>query len=270
MGRRIAVIVAALILLAVVLVADPGGRSPGGSPPAFGTEPSSSLGGAGSAPGSVGPSSSYPFDDEFDGPALAPVWQRHFSCCGDLAGFDPGLTTEANGILSIAVDHRADGWYGDLIDTKTTWSQLYGTFEARIRVPSGQGLWPAFWSYFSGHGTQAEIDTMEICGGPPGATGSTVLHNTVYWSQTGSLGHDTPTGDLSADFHVFAMDWRRDRIVFSLDGTPVWTFSDVDHIPTVPLPVILDLGVGGSFCGAPDSTTPATARMLVDWVRVLP
>jgi beta-glucanase (GH16 family) len=69
---------------------------------------------------------------------------------------------------------------------------------------------------------------------------------------------------------VFAMDWRRDRIVFSLDGTPVWTFSDVDHIPTVPLPVILDLGVGGSFCGAPDSTTPATARMLVDWVRVLP
>jgi len=215
---------------------------------------------------SPAPPSPYTFDDEFNGTALDPIWQRDFSCCGNLAGFDPSLATVANGSLSLAVSLRADGWYAYLIDTKSRFSQLYGTFEARIKIPSGAGLWPAFWG-FSSQGRQSEIDAMEVCGG---GTGASVLHDSVHWSSRGSESHLTRTVDLSQDFHVYAVDWRADHITFLLDGQALWTFTDTSHIPSVPLPVIFDLGVGGSFCGPADSTTPDGAQMLVDWVRVLP
>jgi len=269
---------AALILIAGVLVAvvDSGRRASGRSGPS----PNPSAAGA-SAPAAdstasaptpqITPSSPspYTFEDEFDGSSLSLVWQRHFRCCGTLAGMDPSLTTVADGFLSMTVDRRDNGWYGDLIDTKSTWTQLYGYFEARIKVPKGAGLWPAFWSYFTGDGTQAEIDMMEICGGDSG-TGQTVLNNAVHWSSKDAENHPTIAPDLTTDFHVYAVDWRSDNITFFLDGTPIWTFRDADHIPNVPLPLILDLGVGGKFCGPPDSTTPDGAQMVVDWVRAKP
>ena len=61
---------------------------------------------------------------------------------------------------------------------------------------------------------------------------------------------------------------RSTSIKFYLDRQLVWTFTDTAHIPTMALPVILNLGVGGPWCGSPDATTPAGAEMLVDWVRV--
>jgi beta-glucanase (GH16 family) len=213
------------------------------------------------------PPSPYSFDDEFSGASLDSVWAQHFTCCGELAGIDPSLAFVSNGTLSLGVSHRADGWYGSLIDTEFQWSQQYGQFAARIKVPAGTGLWPAFWGYASGGGPQSEIDTMEVC---PGSATATALHTSVHWSGRGSQGHVTTTPDLSEDFHVYAVDWRGDHLTFSLDGIPVWTFSDASHIPRVALPLILDLGVNGDFCGPADATTPSDAQMLVDWVRVEP
>jgi hypothetical protein len=279
MGLRFLAIVGVVLLAAGVLSAvtsrGPSGsaRQPTPLPSALGGEPSDnaapSESGSPRSATSPGPSSPYTFDDEFDGPTLDPAWQRHFSCCGNLAGFDPGLTTIQDGVLSMAVASRPDGWYGDLIDTKSSWTQLYGTFEARIQIPKGAGLWPAFWSYFSGGGTQAEIDTMEVCGGVSIGGGS-VLHNSVFWSARDHDSQQTTTVDLSTGFHVYGVDWRPDHITFFLDGQPVWTFSDPTRIPSVPLPLILDLGVGGDFCGPPNASTPGDARMLVDWVRARP
>jgi beta-glucanase (GH16 family) len=215
----------------------------------------------------------YTFDDEFNGTLLSGMWLRHFHCCGTLAGYDPSLSTVSSGVLSMAVDHRSTGWYGDLIDTKTTFTQKYGYFEARIKVPKGTGLWPAFWSYYSGNGTEAEIDTTEICANPIGSHGgndASLDHTTVHWTGGGSLGHAARTVDLSLAYHVYAVDWRSSYIKFYLDGSLVWTFTDTAHIPNVALPLILNLGVGGTWCGAPDSSTPDGARMLVDWVRARP
>jgi hypothetical protein len=279
MGQRALALVAAVILAGIglaIATGNHGPTAPSSSPPSSATPgsqfPSESV--PSGVPGTAQPSSSpappYTFDDEFDGSQLSTAWDRHFSCCGNVAGFDPSLASVSNGVLSLAVDHRADGWYADLIDTKASWTQLYGTFSARIKIPKGQGLWPAFWSYFAGSGTQAEIDTMEVCGGPKDGPPASVLHTTVYWSARDSQGHETPTVDLSSDFHVYSVDWRPDHVTFSLDGTPVFTVTDPQHIPAVPLPLILDLGVGGDFCGAPDATTPSHAEMLVDWVRALP
>lgn len=213
------------------------------------------------------PPSPYSFDDEFVGSTLDPVWQQHFTCCGRIVGIDPSLAFVANGVLSLGVANRGGGWYGSLIDTQYAWNQEYGTFAARIKVPAGTGLWPAFWGYTSGRGGQAEIDTMEVC---PGADDATELHTSVHWSGRGSQGHLTTTADLAQDFHVYSVDWRADHLTFSLDGNPVWTFTDPSRIPHVALPLILDLGVDGDFCGFADATTPSNAQMLVDWVRVTP
>jgi hypothetical protein len=264
--RSVALGAAVIVAVVAIAIAAAAARTPTAS-----TSPGVSLGGAASPIPSLGvvptPPSPYSFDDEFVGSSLDPAWQQHFSCCGRIAGIDPSLAVVSNGMLSLGVSHRADGWYGSLIDTESSWRQEYGHFAARIKVPAGTGLWPAFWGYLAGGGTQAEIDTMEVC---PGSEDATALHTSVHWSGTGSQGHLTDTADLSQDFHVYAVDWRADHLTFSLDGNPIWTFTDGRHIPHVALPLILDLGVDGDFCGSADASTPSDAQMLVDWVRVEP
>lgn len=213
---------------------------------------------------------SYTFVDNFN--SLGSVWTRHFHCCGPVAGYDSSLTSVSNGVLAMKVDHRADGWWTDLIDTKLTFTQKYGYFEARMKVPKGPGLWPAFWGYYSSSSYEAEIDGMEICSNPIGTHGgndASLLHTTIHWAG-GSLGDSTRSTDLSLAYHVYAYDWRADHISFYLDGVKVWTYTDKAHIPTVALPIILNLGVGGSWCGSPTASTPDGATMLVDWVRVRP
>lgn len=208
--------------------------------------------------------SPYTFDDEFD--TLSPVWTRHYSCCGTIAGFDPALATVSGGLLHLRAERRSNGWYSYLLDTKTTWTHRYGYFEARIRIPKGKGLWPAFWGYYDAN--DAEIDTMEVCANPVGSPDVTVLNTHVHWSGGGDAGVRNVVGDQSLAFHTYGMDWRPDHVAFFYDGAEVWRFTDAAHIPSVPLPLILNLGVGGSWCGAPDSTTPSPAEMLVDWVHV--
>jgi hypothetical protein len=217
------------------------------------------------------PPTTYTFVDNFN--SLGSVWLRHFHCCGVLGGFDSTLSSVSNGVLSMKVDHRSDGWYSDLIDTKTTFTQKYGYFEARIKVPKGDGLWPAFWTYYSGNGIEAEIDAMEICANPIGDNGgndASLLHTNIHWQNGGGAGDTTRSSDLSLAYHVYAFDWRADHITFFLDGTQVWRYTDASHIPDVALPLILNLGVGGSWCGSPTSSTPDGATMLVDWVHVRP
>jgi beta-glucanase (GH16 family) len=209
----------------------------------------------------------YTFDDEFSGTTLSAKWLHHIHCCGTLVGYDTRLTTVANGYLSMRVDKRSNGWYGDLIDTKTTFNQKYGYFEARIKIPKGTGLWPSWWLYNPAYA--GEIDQMEICANPLGTNGGNdahELHTTVHWSGGATTTGRYYTVDLSQAFHVYAVDWRSTAIKFYLDGTLVWTWTT--HIPTNPLPLLLNLGIGGTWCGAPNSSTPDGATMLVDWVRV--
>jgi hypothetical protein len=196
------------------------------------------------------PPPAYTFDQEFSGTTLSSVWQRHFHCCGPVAGYDPSLTSVSGGYLRMSVENRSSGWFTDLIDTKTTWTQKYGFFEARMKIPKGTGLWPAFWLYYNGNGTEAEIDTMEVCANAIGTHGNndaSQLHTTIHWENGGSVGHATNTVDLSQAFHVYAVDWRASHVKFYLDGDLVWTMTDTAHIPQVALPVILNLGVGGTW-----------------------
>jgi len=173
-------------------------------------------------------------------------------------------------LLTITANRSGSGWVSQLLDTKTTFTQKYGYFEARMKIPKGPGLWPAFWSYYAGNGVEAEIDTMEVCSNPIGTNGgndASMLHDTVHWTGGGSLGYRVRTVDLSLAYHVYAIDWRADHIAFLLDGVQVWRFTDAAHIPTMAMPLIVNLAVGGTWCGPSTSSTPDGSQLLVDWVR---
>ncbi|MFG3298139.1 family 16 glycosylhydrolase [Micromonospora chersina] len=176
-------------------------------------------------------------------------------------------------------------WYGSCqytsarLLTNGTFSQAYGRFEARIKIPRGQGLWPAFWMLGSDIATNpwpnsGEIDIMENVGNQPSTVYGT-LHGPGYSGGNG-LGGSTslPNGQALADaFHTYTVDWAPDSITWYLDGvaysrkTPAdagsnrWVF---DH----PFFMIMNVAVGGNWPGSPDASTTFPQTMTIDYVRV--
>ena len=157
---------------------------------------------------------------------------------------------------------------------------LYGRIEARIKIPYGQGLWPAFWMLGNDIGEvgwpeSGEIDIMENVGREPGT-----VHGTIHgpgYSGAGGIGRGTslPAGQAFADdFHVFAIEWWPERITWSVDGVEYSTLTPAD-LPSGarwvfdhPFFVILNVAVGGHWPGYPDETTTFPQEMVVDYVRV--
>lgn len=153
----------------------------------------------------------------------------------------------------------------------------YGRVEARIRVPRGQGIWPAFWMLGAdfdevGWPNSGEIDVMENLGREPRTAHGTV-HGPGYSGGSEVTGSILIESDFADDFHVFAIDWDPDAIRWYLDGemfhivTPNelngndWVF-DHDFF------LLLNVAVGGNWPGMPDETTEFPQTMLVDYVRV--
>ena len=155
----------------------------------------------------------------------------------------------------------------------------YGIFEARIKLPVGQGLWPAFWmlpeeAVYGGWPRSGEIDIMEAVMHIPNET-----HGTVHFGQTwpnNSLkgtGYFLPNGNLNEAFHTFKIIWEEGSIRWFVDDvlfyrvTPAnlaperWPFDQSFHI-------LLNIAVGGNWPGNPDGTTVFPQRMEVDYVRV--
>lgn len=166
------------------------------------------------------------------------------------------------------------------LKTQGLFSQSGGRFEARIKLPAGQGLWPAFWLLgndigSNGWPTCGEIDIMENVGYEPAIVHGT-LHGPGYSGGNGiSAGKALASGNYSDDFHLYAVEWEGAQIRFYVDGnlyasrTPadlpnngaVWVF---DH----PFFIILNVAVGGTWPGSPNGSTVFPQQMLVDYVRV--
>ncbi len=154
-----------------------------------------------------------------------------------------------------------------------------GRVEARIKLPAGQGLWPAFWML--GHGFPAapwpecgELDIMENRGSAP-ATTSSALHGPGYSGNTPfAHAYSLPQGTFADDFHAFSVEWDSLSVRFFVDDTVhyVVTRGDVQHVGKSvldqPYFLILNLAVGGTFDGDPASDAIFPATMLVDYVRV--
>jgi beta-glucanase (GH16 family) len=164
--------------------------------------------------------------------------------------------------------------------SKNKFSQTYGRFEARVKIPYGQGLWPAFWMLGSNIDTAGwpgcgEIDVMENIGKEPSIVHGT-FHGPGYSGAKGVTAAFTlPDGrKFSDDFHTFTVEWEPNVMRFYVDGLLYKTRTPADLPPGTrwvfdhPFFVILNVAVGGGFPGNPDATTVFPQTMRVDYVRV--
>ena len=154
----------------------------------------------------------------------------------------------------------------------------YGRIEARIKIPVGQGLWPAFWMLGNdldkvGWPFAGEIDIMENVGHEPYTIHGTV-HGPGYFGANGVGAAKRLTGgeQYADDFHIFAIEWEEDQIYWYMDDQlyAVLTPADVpgEWVYDHPFYIILNLAVGGEWPGYPDGTTAFPQSMKVDYVRI--
>ena len=158
---------------------------------------------------------------------------------------------------------------------------LYGKFEARMKLPTGNGMWPAFWMYpteeiYGGWAASGEIDIMEAKNVPTEIRGT--IHYGGEWPANVYSGNGYSDGDtdFSEDFHIYTLEWREGELKWYVDGnlfstkTSWWSsggdfpapFNDWFHL-------LINVAVGGNFPGIPpDETTELPQKLMVDWIRV--
>ncbi len=227
------------------------------------------------------------WSDEFDGAALdSSKWVAETGGHGwgnkELQHYTgrPENLRVAGGMLVIEAHKErfeSSDYTSARIKTAGLFERTYGRFEARMKLPKGQGIWPAFWMLGNNIATvgwpkSGEIDIMEHIGKEPSLIYGT-LHGPGYSGEHG-LSKSSPlaSGVYSDDFHIYAVEWERGEIRWYRDGILYhkarpesvkgdWVF---DH----PYFILLNLAVGGLWPGYPDATTVLPQQLLVDYVRV--
>jgi beta-glucanase (GH16 family) len=226
--------------------------------------------------------------DDFDGPAgSAPnpaYWENTTS-----TGRDEGVETyqrdnaylDGQGHLVIQALKTGSGYTSGLAQTKNKLALGYGTITARIKMPSGQGLWPCFWLVGADEDTirwpeSGEIDIIEL------VSNATTYNITIHGPIAGApnTGGGTiqgqfrgPIADLSTDYHDYWVRHLFDQITVGIDTNTLGTFTPASlsagarWVYNRPMWAILSLAVGGSLPGPPDDSTRFPATMLVDWFR---
>jgi beta-glucanase (GH16 family) len=143
-----------------------------------------------------------------------------------------------------------------------------GTIAARIKLPAGKGLWPAFWALGSDHDSVGwpacgELDAMENLGNH-----THVVYGSVHAPNYNHTTAATSAANLASGFHTYGVKWTPYIVRMTLDGRVYATYMPgMSSIFGRPFCVILDLAVGGSWPGNPNSATKFPASMLIDWVR---
>jgi beta-glucanase (GH16 family) len=192
------------------------------------------------------------------------------------------VALDGNGHLAIVAQLEAymgKSYTSGRINTLSKYTVAYGRFEARMQVPTGQGMWPAFWMLGGNIATVpwpgcGEIDVVETKGQDPSTVHGTV-HGPNYSGAHGiGLTVNVPGAPLADGFHVYAVEWSVGKIVFFVDGISYFTMTPAnllagdnwvfDH----PFGILLNLAVGGNFVGSPDASTVFPQTLLVDYVRV--
>ena len=185
---------------------------------------------------------------------------------------------DGDGNLLITALDEGDEYTSARMTTQDNMEHQHGRVEARVHLPSGQGIWPAFWMLGSDFPDtpwpdSGEIDVMEYIGSELGTVHGTV-HGPGYSGGEGvGASYDHPDGGSFADdFHVFAIDWEPGSITWSVDGVPYNTVTadDVsgDWVFDQEFFLILNVAVGGEWPGYPDESTEFPQQMAVDYVRV--
>jgi beta-glucanase (GH16 family) len=279
-----------------------GALGSGGTSASAGTAGSAGSAGAGVTPANDAgsgadagrPGWTLVFSDEFNGPSGTGVDATKWNLVNKGDGFGNNelefYTNRANnaamdgqGSLVIHVikeQYMGRAYTSARLESNGKFERAYGRVEARIKVPRGQGIWPAFWMLGNNIGsvgwpTCGEIDIMENIGKEPA-----IVHGSLHgpgYSGGNPLGaaYTLPGGQKFADaFHVFAVEWETNVIRFYVDDhlyetrTPADVPAGARWVYDHPFYLLLNVAVGGQWPGSPDQTTVFPQTMSVDYVRV--
>jgi hypothetical protein len=234
------------------------------------------------------PGYQFVWSDEFDGVEIDRTTWNHYVNVGYNDELEyhtdrPDNSVVENGNLVIIAkpeQYNSRSYTSAMLNSQTKADFLYGRLAARIKLPVGQGIWPAFWmmptcSVYGGWPSSGEIDILETI------NAGDLVHGTMHFTDTNNL-HTASGGTYYAnglcfanDFHIYAIEWEPNEIRWFVDD--VMYFSETQWTSgTNPYPApfdqqfyfILGVAIGGSWPGPPDETTVFPQRMLVDWVRV--
>ena len=207
-------------------------------------------------------------------------WQTYTSRTNNARIEGGQLVIEAKQEAFTGPDNIQRNYTSARLLTKGKWSWTYGRMEARIKIPFGQGIWPAFWMLGAnidsvGWPACGEIDILENIGREPA-----IVHGTIHgpgYSGAGGIGgaYSLPGNvPFADDFHIYAVEWSTNQIKWFVDGqqylslTPANLPNGATWVYTQPQFILLNVAVGGQWPGYPDQTTIFPQRMTVDYVRV--
>jgi beta-glucanase (GH16 family) len=264
-------------------------------PGASGQPTDTAAGANAAAPAAIG---GLTWSDDFDGPAgAAPDGSKWAHDTGGSGWGNNELEYYTNSTSNAALDGQGhllitarqenpagyQCWYGSCTYTSARlltsghFTQQYGRFEARIKLPRGQGMWPAFWMLGDNIGSvgwpgSGEMDVMENIGREP-STNHGSMHGPGYSGGNPLTGTYSINGAFADDFHTFAVDWGPNIAQFSVDGNVYETHTpaDTNGNPWVfdhPFFMLLNVAVGGNWPGSPDGSTQFPQTMAVDYVHV--
>ena len=231
------------------------------------------------------------FQEHFDGASLSSAWAPLTNTTeggGQLEAFEPSaVSVGSNGLALTATKGGPSPALYTSGRVQTVKTFLYGCFFVTAKLPAGNGLWPAIWLR-TPYPINGELDLMEQRGSRPGEFQSTnhdwanEVHlnsvcatvrfaSTTPWPGSGPCSSRNSiipgSGDFSKAFHTYGLIWTPILATFLIDGQPY--FSTSDYIVHLPMNIVLDLAVGGTFDLIPvDATTPFPSALLVRDVTV--
>jgi len=224
------------------------------------------------------------FSDEFSGTELDPTqwntcypWTEADGGCtnagnNELEWYQPEAVSVSGGSLHLKAEKRSvrDGfpYTSGMVTSHEKFAFQYGYVETRLKVPAGQGIWPAVWLLPEAVKWPPEIDILEVLGHKPHE-----VHTTIHYTTDGkdhlSQGSSYSGPDFSADFHTFGLLWEPDIVIWYVDGVERFAVErEGPNIPQEPFYLLANLAVGGNWPGAPDETTVFPSEMLIDYIRV--
>lgn len=235
------------------------------------------------------------WSDEFDGDELDKTkWNRQVEKAGKFNEEWQRYTKNKknayveNNLLVIEAIHKGkkhghDQYTSARLNTAGKFTFKYGKVAARIKLPKTKGIWPAFWmlgANINENGGDTpwpqcgEIDILELYGSKDPAVVEANIHFSDKYGahdQMGSQSYSLKEGDFSDDFHLFELEWDRDKISWSVDGNEYVSF----YIQRKEFSMfhkefffLLNIAVGGTYAGRPDETSTFPEYMYVDWIRV--
>jgi beta-glucanase (GH16 family) len=219
------------------------------------------------------------WSDEFDGTAVDTTkWGYdlgNLNVNGEQEYYQKQNATVINGNLVITAKKEAVGgqpYTSARLNTLGKFTQQYGRIEARIKLPMGNGMWPAFWMLGNNITTVSwpqcgELDIMEHI------NNTNTIYGTMHWNNNGHVMYGSTTTTTPADYHIYAIEWNGNYINWYVDNTLYQTGNiagNVNNTGAFQLPffILLNLAVGGNFPNVAVDESLLPESMYVDYVRV--